>query len=143
MDTKSLAHQAHAHETSDLEHVGTIVPRVLRGSTRRLTTDARFAAILAEDFGIPTAQILSALEGEPRRQAIEICAWAEKTQEPEKALANWARKHRKGSHRPRRSCAACGGRFVGRELNPVPDDHMTFFGGDELCRPCGRRHGIA
>ena len=127
---------------TDLEHVGSIAPRVLRGSTRHLTTDARFAAILAEDFGIPSAEILRALEGEPRRQAIEICAWAEKTREPEKALSNWARKHRKGSHRPRRSCASCGGSFAGRELFAVPADHLTFFGGDELCRGCARRHGV-
>ena len=96
----SLAHPAHPHEATDLEHVSSIAPRVLRGSTRHLTTDARFAAILEEDFGIPAAEILRALESEPRRQAIEICAWAEKTQEPEKALSNWARKHRKGSHAP-------------------------------------------
>ena len=122
----------------DLEHVGRIAAR----STRHLITDARFAAILAEDFGISAAEILRALEGEPRRQVIEICAWAERTGEPAKALSNWARKHCKGSHRPRRSCASCGGRFVGRELRPVPEDHMVFFGGDELCRGCARRHGV-
>ena len=136
MDTKSLARTPRTR--TDLEHVGTVVAR----STRHLTTDARFAVILQEDFAIPAAEILRALEGEPRRQAIEICAWAQKTREPEKALANWARKHRKGSFRPRRSCASCGGRFVGRELTPVPEDHEVFFGGDELCRPCGRRHGV-
>ena len=54
----------------DLEHVGRIAAR----STRHLITDARFAAILAEDFGISAAEILRALEGEPRRQAIEIRA---------------------------------------------------------------------
>ncbi len=147
MSETSLAHPAHPHETSDLEHVGSIAPRVLRGSTRHLTTDARFAAILEEDFGIPAAEILRALEGEPRRQAIEICAWAEKTQEPEKALSNWARKHRKGSHAPRRCrCADCGGRFRGRDVVRVGPEQAersyTAFEGEVFCRPCARRHGV-
>ncbi len=87
-----------AGEGPGLEHVGAVVAR----STRHLVTDARFAAILEEDFGISSAQILRALEREPRRQAIEMCAWAEKTREPSKALTNWARKHRKGAYGPRR-----------------------------------------
>ena len=41
-----------------------------------------------------------------------------------------------------RSCASCRGRFEGRDLFAVRDDHMTFFEGDELCRSCARNHGI-
>jgi hypothetical protein len=41
-----------------------------------------------------------------------------------------------------RTCAGCGGRFIGRDLFEVSDDHLTFFEGDELCRSCARSHGI-
>jgi hypothetical protein len=41
-----------------------------------------------------------------------------------------------------RSCASCKGRFEGRDLFAVGDDHLTFFEGDELCRCCARGHGI-
>lgn len=135
MDTKSLAHP----EPEDLEHVGAIVAR----STRHLVTDARFAAILEEDFpSIPAETVLGALDGEPKKQAIKICAWAERTDEPTRALANWAKKHRKGYHRPLRSCASCGGRFAGRELFEAGDENLTFFEGDVLCRGCARDHGV-
>ncbi len=41
-----------------------------------------------------------------------------------------------------RECASCGGRFSGRDLFAVRENHLTFFEGDELCRPCARRHSI-
>ena len=41
-----------------------------------------------------------------------------------------------------RTCADCGGRFSGRDLFEVSDDHLTFFEGDELCRSCARNHGV-
>lgn len=142
MIENSVAHSARTRTAGDrredLEHVGSIVAR----STRHLVTEVRFAGILEEDFGIDAADILKALEGEPRRQAIEICAWAEKTDEPARALENWSKKHKKGSHRPRRSCAGCGGRFRGRELVEVGDDSLTYFEGDELCGGCAREHDI-
>ena len=148
MSETSLAHPAHPYPapSGDLEHVGSIAPRVLRGSTRHLTTDARFAAILADDFGIAAAAIMEALEGEPRRQAIEICAWAEGTGELAKALANWAKKNRKGAHAPRCGCAGCGGAFPVRELvevGPELADHSaTAREGELYCRPCARENGI-
>jgi hypothetical protein len=40
-----------------------------------------------------------------------------------------------------RSCASCRGRFEGRDLFAVRDDHLTFFEGDELCRSCALNHG--
>ncbi len=39
-------------------------------------------------------------------------------------------------------CDGCGGRFPRRDLFEVGDDHLTFFEGDELCRPCARAHGV-
>ncbi len=40
-----------------------------------------------------------------------------------------------------RTCAGCSGRFRGRDLVEVVPDSLTFFEGDELCRPCARAHG--
>ena len=39
-------------------------------------------------------------------------------------------------------CDGCGERFPRRDMYEVPDDHLTFFEGDELCRPCAGRHGV-
>ncbi|MDP8952336.1 MAG: SWIM zinc finger family protein [Actinomycetota bacterium] len=38
-------------------------------------------------------------------------------------------------------CDGCGGRFPRRDLFEV-GDHLTFFEGDELCRPCALAHGV-
>lgn len=38
-------------------------------------------------------------------------------------------------------CAGCGSRFRYRELVEVPEDHLTFFPGDRLCKGCARKHG--
>ncbi len=40
------------------------------------------------------------------------------------------------------TCAGCDERHRHKEMLVVPEDHMTFFEGDELCRPCARRHGV-
>ncbi|MDP9456344.1 MAG: hypothetical protein M3Q49_01300 [Actinomycetota bacterium] len=68
-------------------------------SSRHVVVDARFAALLAEDFGIARNTILDALEGEPQKQAISVCGWAEKTADPGHALLCWSKKHRRGRHR--------------------------------------------
>ncbi len=39
-------------------------------------------------------------------------------------------------------CVACGVSGMHAELHPVPEDHLTFFGGDELCRTCALAHGV-
>ena len=39
-------------------------------------------------------------------------------------------------------CEACGERFRGRVLHPVPEDHLTFFEGQLLCDDCARKHGV-
>jgi hypothetical protein len=43
-----------------------------------------------------------------------------------------------------RPCAACGGRFMGRDLYEVMDwrESLTFFEGDRLCEECARNHGV-
>jgi hypothetical protein len=40
-----------------------------------------------------------------------------------------------------RPCAACGGRFRRRGLFEVPEDHLTFFEGQQLCQERFLRHG--
>jgi hypothetical protein len=42
-----------------------------------------------------------------------------------------------------RGCASCGGRFSGRDLVSIIEEHMMFFEGDELCRSCAVRHCVA
>jgi hypothetical protein len=39
-------------------------------------------------------------------------------------------------------CAECGCRFRHRDLCPVPEDDLTYFGGDELCCEHARAHGV-
>ncbi len=39
-------------------------------------------------------------------------------------------------------CDGCGERFPRRDMYEVGDDHLTFFEGDELCRPCATRAGV-
>ncbi|PLS84076.1 MAG: hypothetical protein CYG60_19840 [Actinobacteria bacterium] len=59
--------------------------------------------MLAEDFGIPAATVLDALEGEPQKAAIAVCAWAaERTDDPTRALRCWAKKHNRGRCRAHR-----------------------------------------
>jgi hypothetical protein len=72
----------------------------IQGTTALIKVDSRFINLLVEDFGIDTNTITRALEGEPQRQAIAICEWAAKTDEPATALTNWAKKHACGQYRP-------------------------------------------
>ena len=39
-------------------------------------------------------------------------------------------------------CAECARKVPYRELHPVPEDHLTFFEGDELCEGCAMDHGV-
>ena len=43
-----------------------------------------------------------------------------------------------------RTCAGCGGRFTGREIYEVSEDHesLTWFPGDPLCESCALAHGV-
>lgn len=72
-----------------------------RRSTRHLTVDTRFAGLLQEDFGFGKATICGALAGEPQKEAIALCEWAATTDDPGKALTNWAKKNKRGGFRTR------------------------------------------
>ncbi len=39
-------------------------------------------------------------------------------------------------------CDGCGERAWRRDLFEVGGDNLTFFEGDELCRPCAIAHGV-
>ena len=39
-------------------------------------------------------------------------------------------------------CAGCSGRFSGHDLVEVDSCSLTFFEGDQLCRPCAIHHGV-
>ena len=67
-------------------------------STRRYVVDMRFARLLAQDFSIPAATVLDALIDEPQKQAISICEWASRTDDPAHALRCWARQHGRGAY---------------------------------------------
>jgi hypothetical protein len=68
-------------------------------STKHHVVDEYFAALLVEDFGITTETILIALEGEPRRRSIAICAWAERNEDPAYARRCGAQRHSRGACR--------------------------------------------
>ena len=71
-------------------------------STKHFCVDARFAAILHEDFPtIPAATILDALSDKPQRRAIAITEWAATKDDLAGALLAWSRKHRRGAYRRR------------------------------------------
>ncbi len=105
MVEQSLAQPVHPvpEEASDLEHVGSIVPRALR-STRRVRCDYEFIGLLNEDFGIDFYSLNYAFMGmpaAPKKQAIELCEWAIRAAkgdayEAGRALRAWAKKNGKG-----------------------------------------------
>lgn len=109
------------------------------GSTRLHTVDGRFAALLTEDFGVPAATVLDALEGEPQKAAISICAWAERTDDRAFALTSWAKKHSKGRCRRQRTAPRTDRRSP-REVSGSP-------GADRAGRGRGsgpaRRRGVS
>ena len=72
-----------------------------RKSTRHVTVDDRFAESLVQDFpAFSVVEVREALEFEPVRCAIGILRWASSRPEPARALLRWARKWRRGYHRP-------------------------------------------
>ncbi|MDP9477979.1 MAG: hypothetical protein M3R38_20240 [Actinomycetota bacterium] len=104
-------------------------------SSRHHVVDGRFAAILEDDFGIETVVILDALEGEPQKAAINILAWAERTDDPAFALVAWARKHNKGRCGRQRTATERHGRRHGSPR----DDHA----GDDRGSGPARRRGVS
>lgn len=84
--------------THTIRETGRKVP-----STRHLTVDARYAAILADELGIKTTTARTAFIGEPQRQASEISGWAldngSDARERSRMILAWARKNRRGAFR--------------------------------------------
>ncbi len=78
---------------------------VSRRTTRHHRCDEAFVALLAEDFLIEIWELQAALIGVPsvrKRQAIEVCVWAERAtsdlDERGRMIRSWARKNGKGSY---------------------------------------------
>ena len=72
-------------------------------STRHHRVDDDFLELLEEDFGIAYFALSLAFMGvpaEPKKQAIALCEWAIRTDEPARALLAWARKNHRGTFRP-------------------------------------------
>jgi hypothetical protein len=78
-------------------------PRSSPGSTRHHRCDEEFLELLKADFGIPAHALSFAFMGCPRapkRQAIALCEWAARTDDPARTLLAWARKNHRGAFRP-------------------------------------------
>jgi hypothetical protein len=72
-------------------------------STRHPRCTHEFIALLQEDFGITRHALINAFMGmpaEPKKQAIAVCEWAIRAEDPARALLAWARKHGRGTFRP-------------------------------------------
>jgi hypothetical protein len=77
-------------------------PRTTR-STRHHRCTEEFIDLLQEDFGIPRYALQNAFMGmpaEPKKEAIALCEWAIRTDDPARALLAWARKNRRGMFHP-------------------------------------------
>jgi hypothetical protein len=72
-------------------------------STRHHRCTEEFMQLLEDDFGIPRYALRNAFYGvppAPKREAIALCEWAIKADDPARALLAWARKNRRGTFRP-------------------------------------------
>ena len=81
------------------------------GSTRHHRCTHEFVELLEEDYGIACYALINAFMGmpaEPKKEAIALCEWAVRADDPARALLSWARKNGRGTFRPdvRRSSAA-------------------------------------
>ena len=78
-------------------------PRPPKGSTRHIRCTPDFLELLQEDFDIPYSALHAAFMGfprEPQREAIALCEWAVRCDEPDRALLAWARKNHRGTFKP-------------------------------------------
>jgi hypothetical protein len=69
-------------------------------STRHHRCTHEFIGLLEEDFGIDRHALINAfmrMPAEPKKEAIALCAWASKTDDPARALLSWARKNGRGT----------------------------------------------
>ena len=72
-------------------------------TTRHHRVDPDFLELLEEDFGIPFYALRNAFYGvppAPKREAIALCEWAVRADDPARALLGWARKNHRGAFRP-------------------------------------------
>ena len=72
-------------------------------TTRHHRVDHAFLELLEDDFGIPRHALVNAFMGvppAPKREAIALCEWAARADDPARALLAWARKNRRGAFRP-------------------------------------------
>jgi hypothetical protein len=72
-------------------------------TTRHHRCTHDFLQLLEEDFGIPYFALHNAFMGvpaEPKREAIALCEWAVRCEDPARALLAWARKNHRGTFRP-------------------------------------------
>ena len=73
-----------------------------RRSTRHHCCTHEFLELLEEDFGIPRFALVNAFMGiptEPKKEAIALCEWASRADDPARALLAWARKNGRGTFR--------------------------------------------
>jgi hypothetical protein len=74
--------------------------RLVNGTTRHIRCTHEFIDLLIEDYRIERYALVNAFMGmpaSPKREAIALCEWAAKTDEPDRALLAWARKHQRGA----------------------------------------------
>jgi hypothetical protein len=72
-------------------------------TTRHHRCDHGFLELLEDDFGIARHALINAFMGvpaAPKREAIALCEWAARADDPARALLAWARKNRRGTFRP-------------------------------------------
>ncbi len=72
-------------------------------TTRHHRVDHEFIGLLEDDFGIPRHALINAFMGvpaAPKKEAIALCEWAVRADDPARALLAWARKNRRGAFRP-------------------------------------------
>jgi hypothetical protein len=72
-------------------------------TTHHHRVDHDFLELLEEDFGIPRPALRNAFFGvpaEPKKEAIALCEWAVRSDDPARALLAWARKNGRGAFRP-------------------------------------------
>ena len=73
-----------------------------RRTTRHHRVDHEFVALLEDDFGIPRHALINAFMGvpaEPKKEAIALCEWAARADDPGRALLAWARNNGRGMFR--------------------------------------------
>jgi len=134
-----------------------------RPSTRAITVDAALARRMAGFMFADPDPIISAFLGEPVKECLAMVEWCVRHEgepgfDPAKALANWAKRRKRGvwSDRPTtgariiwgqeppklHGCSGCGS--TRREVHEVTEDHesLTFHQGDLICEDCAADHGV-